>query len=57
MQRTGVKPLWGTANLFSNKRFCAGGATNPNPNTYAYAAAQVKHALEITHRLGGERWS
>jgi len=56
MQRTGVKLLWGTANLFSNKRFCAGGATNPNPNTYAYAAAQVKHAMEITHRLGGENY-
>jgi len=55
-QITGVKLLWGTANLFSNKRFCAGGATNPNPNTYAYAAAQVKHAMEITHRLGGENY-
>jgi xylose isomerase len=56
MQRTGIKLLWGTANLFSNARFCAGGSTNPNPNLYAYAAAQVKHAMDITHRLGGENY-
>ncbi len=56
MKRTGIKLLWGTANLFSNARFCAGGSTNPNPDLYAYAAAQVKHALEVTHRLGGENY-
>ena len=56
MKRTGIKLLWGTANLFSNKRFCAGGSTNPNPDLYAYAAAQVKHAMDVTHRLGGENY-
>lgn len=56
MKRTGVKLLWGTANLFSNARFCAGGSTNPNPDLYAYAAAQVKHAMDVTHRLGGENY-
>jgi xylose isomerase len=56
MQRTGIKLLWGTANLFSNARFCAGGSTNPNPDLYAYAAAQVKHAMDVTHRLGGENY-
>jgi xylose isomerase len=56
MKRTGIKLLWGTANLFSNERFCAGGSTNPNPDLYAYAAAQVKHAMDVTHRLGGENY-
>lgn len=53
MKRTGIKLLWGTANLFSNKRFMLGAATSPNADVFAYAAAQVKKALEITHRLGG----
>ncbi|NQZ89870.1 MAG: xylose isomerase [Colwellia sp.] len=56
MSRTGVKLLWGTANLFSNARFSAGGSTNPNPELFAYAAAQVKHAMDVTHRLGGENY-
>ncbi|MGB4259956.1 MAG: xylose isomerase, partial [Phycisphaerae bacterium] len=50
---TGVKLLWGTANLFSNRRYMAGAATNPSPAVFAYAAAQVKKALEITKELGG----
>jgi hypothetical protein len=54
--RTGVKLLWGTANLFSHPRYAAGAATNPDPEVFAYAAAQVKHALEATHRLGGENY-
>jgi xylose isomerase len=53
---TGVKLLWGTANLFSHRRYMAGAATNPDPEVYAYAAAQVKHVLELTHRLGGENY-
>jgi len=53
MKRTGIKLLWGTANLFSNKRFMNGAATSPNADIFAYAAAQVKKAIEITHRLGG----
>ncbi|MEM9657367.1 MAG: xylose isomerase [Planctomycetota bacterium] len=52
-QRTGVELLWGTANLFSNPRFMHGAATSPNAEAFAYAAAQVKKALEVTHELGG----
>ncbi|MEO7230489.1 MAG: xylose isomerase [Candidatus Limnocylindrales bacterium] len=53
MARTGVKLLWGTANLFSHPRYAAGAATNPDPEVFAYAAAQVKTMLEVTKRLGG----
>jgi xylose isomerase len=53
MDRTGVKLLWGTANLFSNPRFVHGAATSCNADVFAYAAAQVKKAIEITHELGG----
>jgi xylose isomerase len=53
MARTGVQLLWGTANLFSHPRYAAGAATNPDPEVFAYAAAQVKLMLEQTHRLGG----
>ena len=56
MQRTGVELLWGTANLFSHPRYMAGAATNPDPEVFAYAAAQVKLALEATHRLGGANY-
>src|SRR5581483_1511147 len=56
MQRTGVKLLWGTANLFSNPRFMSGAATNPDPEVFAFAAAQVKKALDLTHRLGGANY-
>jgi xylose isomerase len=56
MERTGVKLLWGTANLFSHPRYSAGAATNPDPDIFAYAAAQVKQALEVTHRLGGANY-
>lgn len=52
-QRTGIKLLWGTANLFSNPRFMHGAATSCNAEVFAYAAAQVKKALEVTHELGG----
>lgn len=55
-ERTGIKLLWGTANLFSNKRFVHGAATSPNVEVFAYAAAQVKKALEVTHDLGGENY-
>ena len=53
---TGVKLLWGTANLFSNPRYMCGGATNPDAHVFAYAAAQVKKALEATKELGGENY-
>jgi xylose isomerase len=56
MAETGVKLLWGTANLFSHPRYAAGAATNPDPTVFAYAAAQVKHAIEATHRLGGANY-
>jgi xylose isomerase len=55
-QATGVKLLWGTANLFSNPRYMAGAATNPDAHVFAYAAAQVKKALEVTKELGGENY-
>jgi xylose isomerase len=56
MERTGIGLLWGTANLFSHPRYAAGAATNPDPEVFAYAAAQVKHMLEATHRLGGANY-
>ena len=52
----GRKLLWGTANLFSNKRYMAGAATNPDPEIYAWGAMQVRDALEATNRLGGENY-
>lgn len=55
-KRTGVRLLWGTANLFSNKRYVHGAATSPNADVFAYAAAQVKKAIEVTKLLGGENY-
>ena len=52
-QRTGVRLLWGTANLFSHPRYVHGAATSPNADAFAFAAAQVKKCLEVTHELGG----
>ena len=52
-ERTGIRLLWGTANLFSNPRYVHGAATSPNVESFAFAAAQVKKAIEVTHRLGG----
>jgi xylose isomerase len=56
-QRTGIKLLWGTANLFSNRRYMHGAATSPNADAFAYAAAQVKKAMEVTKELGGEGYT
>jgi xylose isomerase len=56
MEETKVGLLWGTANLFSNRRYMAGAATNPDPDVFAYAAAQVKNVLEVTHQLGGQNY-
>ncbi|MGF1474388.1 MAG: xylose isomerase [Geminicoccaceae bacterium] len=53
MEETGVKLLWGTANLFSHPRYAAGSATNPDPEIVAYAASQVQQCLDATKRLGG----
>jgi xylose isomerase len=56
MEETKIRLLWGTANMFSNRRFMAGAATNPDPEVFAYAAAQVKNAMEVTHELNGENY-
>jgi xylose isomerase len=56
MQRTQIKLLWGTANLFSHRRYMAGAATNPNPEVFAYAVAQVKDALDATKKLDGANY-
>ncbi|HVM97768.1 MAG TPA: xylose isomerase [Candidatus Acidoferrales bacterium] len=56
MQRTGVRLLWGTANLFGHPRYAAGAATSPDPEVFAYAAAQVAKAMEVTHSLGGANY-
>ncbi|MDX2051386.1 MAG: xylose isomerase [Polyangiaceae bacterium] len=56
MARTGKKLLWGTANLFSHPRYMSGAATNPDPEVFAYGAAQVRKILEATHKLGGENY-
>lgn len=53
---TGVKLLWGTANLFSNRRYMGGAATNPDPDVFAFAAATVKSCIDATKRLGGENY-
>lgn len=53
---SGVKLLWGTANLFSHKRYMNGAATNPDFNVLAYAATQVKRALDATIELGGDNY-
>ena len=53
---SGVKLLWGTANLFSNPRYMNGAATNPDFAVVAYAGAQVKNALDATMKLGGENY-
>ena len=51
-----TKLLWGTANMFSHKRWMSGAATNPDPEVYAYAAATVKANMDATHRLGGANY-
>jgi xylose isomerase len=56
MQSSRTKLLWGTANLFSNRRYMAGAATNPDPHVFAYAAGQVKTMLDITKDLGGANY-
>ena len=56
MQETGIKLLWGTANAFSHKRYMSGASTNPDPEIFAYIAAQVKDCMDATHRLNGENY-
>lgn len=56
MNQTGIKCLWGTANCFNHKRYLAGAGTSPNADVFAYAAAQIKKAMDITKKLGGENY-
>ena len=56
-ERTGIKLLWGTACLFANPRYMHGAATSCNADAFAYAAAQVKKAIEVPHQLGGEGYT
>ena len=56
MEKSRARLLWGTANLFANRRYMAGAATNPDPYVFAYAAGQVRTMLEITHELGGANY-
>ena len=56
MAASGIKLLWGTANLFSHPRYAGGAATSPDPEVFAWAATQVRCAMEATHRLGGENY-
>ncbi len=56
MEGSKTKLLWGTANLFSHRRFMAGAATNPDPEVFAWSAATVKTCMDATHRLGGQNY-
>jgi len=56
MESTGLKLLWGTANLFSHRRYMSGGATNPDPDVFAFAAATVKTCMDATKQLNGENY-
>ena len=55
-EETGIRLLWGTANLFSNRRYMAGAATNPDPEVFAFAAATVKSCIDVTRKLGGQNY-
>ncbi|WP_373353392.1 xylose isomerase [Pseudoroseicyclus sp. CXY001] len=56
MEETGTKLLWGTANLFTHRRFMSGAATNPDPEVFAWSAATIKGCMDVTHRLGGQNY-
>lgn len=56
MDSAKTKLLWGTANLFTHRRFMSGAATNPDPEVFAYSAATVKTCIDATHKLGGENY-
>ncbi|WP_171170496.1 xylose isomerase [Ruegeria sp. HKCCA0370] len=56
MQASGTKLLWGTANMFSHRRWMGGASTNPDPDVFAFAAATVKSCMDATHKLGGENY-
>ncbi len=56
METTGTKLLWGTANMFSHRRYMSGASTNPDPDVFAFAAATVKSCMDATQKLGGENY-
>lgn len=56
MAGSNTKLLWGTANLFSHRRFMSGAATNPDPEVFAWSAATVKTCMDATHKLGGANY-
>ena len=56
METSRTKLLWGTANLFSHRRFMSGASTNPDPDVFAYSAATVKSCMDATHTLGGQNY-
>ena len=56
MEGTGTKLLWGTANMFSHRRWMSGASTNPDPDVFAYAAATVKSCMDATQKLGGQNY-
>ncbi len=56
MAATGVKLLWGTANMFSHPRYMGGASTNPDPDVFRFAATQVRHCIEATNRLDGQNY-
>ena len=56
MQSRKTKLLWGTANMFSDRRWMSGASTNPDPDVFAFAAATVKSCLDATHKLGGQNY-
>ena len=56
MKPTGTKLLWGTANMFTHRRWMSGASTNPDPDVFAFAAATVKSCLDATHKLAGENY-
>ncbi|MDE5715462.1 MAG: xylose isomerase [Anaeroplasmataceae bacterium] len=56
MKQTNIQCLWGTANCFNHKRYLAGAGTSPNADAFAYAAAQIKKAMDTTKKLGGKNY-
>ena len=56
METSQTRLLWGTANLFSHRRFMAGAATNPDPDVFAFSAATIKSCMDVTVKLGGENY-
>ena len=56
MESWDVGLLWGTANMFSHRRWMSGASTNPDPDVFAYAAATVKGCMDATHKLGGQNY-